>query len=137
MEQIKSNICESLSYRYLKQRLLEIIRSCPDSIFNICSSVSMNYLTRLQVVLNLRREHIFVITFGIQWSFFAILAKISKLQNYTFYQNYTYTSFSAVNISHMQDRPFWHQSSIFKWKIFHSEQNVLVQTLSYGKKRGS
>ena len=49
----------SLLYPMFKKQILEFIRPFTNSIFNICSSVRLNYLTRLQVSLSHLREHKF------------------------------------------------------------------------------
>ena len=56
---LDANFRDSLSHSIFKKRILEFIRPSPDSIFNSCSSVGLNYLTILRFGLNHLDEHIF------------------------------------------------------------------------------
>ena len=58
-DKLDSNIRCSPSYKLLRNRILEFIRSQPNSIFNVPNSLGLTYLTRLRVGLSHLREHKF------------------------------------------------------------------------------
>ena len=51
------NIRCSPSYKLFRKLILEFIRTQPNSIFNVCNSLGLTYLTRLHVGLSHMREH--------------------------------------------------------------------------------
>ena len=105
------DICGSSSSLIFQKTFLEYIRPSPSGIFNVCRSVGLNYLTRLQVGLVPNSNISFVMIFGTPYSrlwqryqnYWALSSTLSKL--------YVWKTDSPVN--HMRD---WVQSSLFEWK---------------------
>ena len=62
------DICGSSSSLIFQKTFLEYIRPSPSGIFNVCRSVGLNYLTRLQVGLVPNSNISFVMIFGTPYS---------------------------------------------------------------------
>lgn len=105
------DICGSSSSLIFQKTFLEYVRPSPSGIFNVCRSVGLNYLTRLQVGLVPNSNISFVMIFGTPYSrlwqryqnYWALSSTLSKL--------YVWKTDSPVN--HMR---VWFQSSLFEWK---------------------
>ena len=58
-DKLDPNICNSISCSTFKKRILEFSKPFPNSIFSVCSSVSLIFLTGLQIGLSLPQEPTF------------------------------------------------------------------------------
>lgn len=90
------NICGSSSSPIFQKTFLEYIRPSPSGIFNVCRSVGLNYLTRLQVGLVPNSNISFVMIFGTPYS-----------QLWQRYQNYWALSSTLLKL--------------YAWKTFSSQ----------------
>ena len=76
------------------------------SMFNVCSTVIINYLTRLHVSFSLPREHKFCHNFRNSMNRICIFDKAVGTTKLHFLPKLHYTFFPAIKVLHMKYRRF-------------------------------
>ena len=92
----------------LKKSLIENFIFCAEfySIFNICSTVIINYLTRLRVGFSVPREHTFCHNFRNSMNRICIFDKVVGTTKLHFLPKSYYTFLPAIKVLHMKCRRF-------------------------------
>ena len=92
----------------LKKSLIENFIFCAEfySISNICSTVTINYLTRLRVGFSVPREHTFCHNFRNSMNSICIFDKAVRTTKLHFLPKSYYTFLSAIKVLHMKCRRF-------------------------------
>ena len=117
---------ESPSYSIFKKRILELIRPFPNSICNISSFVSLNYLTKSRLGLSHLREHKF---YHNLWDSLNPICDYDKNTETTKHFLFHYQNFTRERHSLLQS------IKDIESNCLPFNKNSLTETLLYGNKK--